>query len=157
MRHCSSCYSVINSHLTFVTPWTTAHQASLSFTISWSLVQQVGDTIQLSHPLSPPSPFPSNFPALRSFAIIQLFESGGQNTRALALVLPLNIQGWFPLEFTGFISFSPRDSQEYFRTTVQKHQFFSAQSFFYSTTLISKHDYWKTHTFEYTVILLEKW
>ena len=45
----------------------------------------------------------------------QLFESGGQSVGASALVFPLNIHGWFPLGLTGFISFNPRDSQEYFQ------------------------------------------
>ena len=55
----------------FVTPWTIAHQASLSLTISWSLlthVHKVGDAIQPSHPLSSPSPPALIFPGIRVFS-----------------------------------------------------------------------------------------
>ena len=44
------------------------------------------------------------FPASGSFLMSQLFESGGQSIGASASVLPMNIQGWFPLGFTGLIS-----------------------------------------------------
>ena len=67
-------------------------------------VHWVGDAIQPSHPLSSPSPW--SFPASGSFPISQLFTSGGQSigASASASVLPMNIQGWFPLGLTGFIS-----------------------------------------------------
>ena len=54
-------------------------------------------------------------PASGSFSMRQYFQSGGQNigVSASASVLPMNIQDWFPLGWTGWISFSPRDSQEY--------------------------------------------
>ena len=53
----------------FVTPWTTAHQSSLSFTISQSLFKLISiDVIQPSHPLSSPSPLPSIFPSIRVFS-----------------------------------------------------------------------------------------
>ena len=70
-----------------------------------------------------------SLPASGSLRMSQ-FSSGGQSIRASALasVLPMNIQDWFPLRLTGLISCSLRDSQEFFsNTTVQKHQFFSAQ------------------------------
>ena len=62
-----------------------------------------------------------SFPASMSFPVIWLFTSGGQSIGAstLASALPMNIQGWFPLGFTGLISFSS--------TTIQKHQFFGPQ------------------------------
>ena len=62
--------------------------------------------------LSPFSPLPSIFTSNSSFPMIQLFASGGQNigASASASVLPMNIQGWFPLGLTG--SCYPRDSQE---------------------------------------------
>ena len=52
-------------------------------------------------------------PASGSFPMSRLFTSHGQSigTAASALVLPVNIQAWFPLGLTGLISFSPRDSQ----------------------------------------------
>ena len=60
----------------------------------------------------------------------QLFASGGQSTGvpASASVLPRNIQGSFPLGFTGWISLQPKGlSRVFSNTTVQKHQFFSTQ------------------------------
>ena len=68
-------------------------------------VHQVGDAISPSHPLS--SPFSSclqSFPASGSFLMSQFFALGGQIIGALASVLPMNIQGWFPLGLTGLIS-----------------------------------------------------
>ena len=72
----------------------------------------VGDAIQPSHPLVPFSSCLQSFPASGSFPMSQLFTSGSQSTGASALVLPVNIQDWFPLGLTGLISLSPRDSQE---------------------------------------------
>ena len=70
------------------------------------------------------------FPASGSFPMSQLLASGGQSTgaSASASVLPMNIQDWFPLELTGWISLqSKRLSRVFSNTTVQKHQFFRAQ------------------------------
>ena len=81
-----------------VTPWTAAHQASLSFTISWSLFRLMCNesaiTIQPSHPLSPFSSCLQSFPASESFPMSQIFTSGGQSigVSASASVLPVNIQ-----------------------------------------------------------------
>ena len=118
----------------FVTPWTAAHQASLSFTNSWSLlkhVHQVTDAIQPSHPLSFPfSSCPQSFPTSGPFPMIQLFAWGGQSigVSASASVLPMTIQDWFPLGLTGLISLLSKElSRVLSNTTVQKHQFFGAQ------------------------------
>ena len=87
----------------FVTPWTTAHQASLSFTISWSLLKHMPtESLMPSNHSSCVIGFsscPKSFPASASFPTIWLFASGGQRIGALGLasVLPMNIQGWFPL------------------------------------------------------------
>ena len=73
-----------------------------------------------------------SFPASGSFPMIQLSESGSQSVGAWASasVLPMNIQGWFPLGLTGLISLlSKRLSKVFSSTTVQKHQFFCAQPF----------------------------
>ena len=73
---------------------------------------------------------PQSFPASGSFPVSQLFVSGGQNigASASASVLPMNIQGWFPLRLTGFISLQSKGlSKVLFSTTVPKHQFFSIQ------------------------------
>jgi len=69
-------------------------------------VHWVGDAIQPSHPLSSPSPLPQSFAESGSFPVSLLFTSGGQSLvpSALASVLPMNIQGWFPLGLTGLIS-----------------------------------------------------
>ena len=71
-----------------------------------------------------------SFPASWSFPVIQLFTSGGQSIRvsASALVLPKNIQDWFPLGLTGLTSLLSKGlSRVFSNTTVQKHQFFSSQ------------------------------
>ena len=71
-----------------------------------------------------------SFPAPGSFPIGQFFASGGQNigVSASASVLPVNIQDWFPLGWTGWISLlSKRLSIIFSNITVQKNQFFGAQ------------------------------
>ena len=68
---------------------------------------------------------------------------------ALASVLPMNIQDWFPLILTGLISLhSYWLSRVFSKTTVQKHQFFSVQFSLYPT-LTSIHHHWKNHSFGY--------
>ena len=74
---------------------------------------------------------PQSFPASGSFPISWLFASGGQSIRASASasVLPMNIQDWFPLGWTGWISLQSKGlSRMFSSTTVQKHQFFDTQS-----------------------------
>ena len=94
-------------------------------------VHQVSGAIQPSHPLSSPFSFClQSFPAPGSFQMSQLFALGGQSTgvSASAPVLPMNIQDWFPLGWTGWISLQSKGlSRVFSNTTVQKHQFFSAQ------------------------------
>ena len=71
-----------------------------------------------------------SFLASRSFQMSQLFASGGQSigTSASRSVLPMNIQTWSPLGWTGWISLLSKGlSRVFSNTTVQKHQFFSAQ------------------------------
>ena len=91
-----------------------------------------------------------SFPASGSFPMSQLFASGGQSVGASASVsvLPMNIQDWFPLGWTGWISISPRDSQDSSPTPQFKSMNSSALSFLCSTTLTSIHDYWKNHSFD---------
>ena len=77
----------------------------------------------LYRPLLPHSVFPS----IRFFSS-KFFASGGQSIGASALVLPMNIQDWFPLGWTGWISLQSKGlSRVFSNTTVQKHQFFEAQ------------------------------
>ena len=112
----------------FVTLWPVAREASLSFTISPSLPESV----MLSHHLSAALFFFCllSFPASGSFPMSRLFTSSGPRIGASApsLVLPMNIQGWFPLGWTGWISlYSKGLSRVFSNTTVQKHQFFNTQ------------------------------
>ena len=85
-------------------------------------VHRVSDAIQPFHPLSSPSP-----PAPNPSQHQSLFQWGGQSTgvSALASFLPKNTQGWFPLEWTGWISLQSKGlSRVFFNTTVQKHQWY---------------------------------
>ena len=92
-------------------------------------VHWVGDAFQSSHSVIPFSCLQS-FPASRSFPVGQFFTSGGQSIVASAStsVLPVNIQDWFPLGWTGWISLQSKGlSRVFFNTTVKKHQFFGTQ------------------------------
>ena len=88
-------------------------------------VHRVGDTIQPSHPLS--SPFSSclqPFPASESFPMSCFFTSGVQSigVSASASVLPMNIQHWFPVRWTGWISLLSKElSRVFSNTRVQKY------------------------------------
>ena len=98
-------------------------------------VHWVSDAIQPSHPLSSPSSFPVSGSFLMSF----LFTSGGQSVgvSASASVLPMNIQDWFPLGWTGLISLqSKRLSRVLSNTIAQKNQFFGSQPSLWSNSHI---------------------
>ena len=91
---------------------------------------------------------PQSLPASESFPMSQLFTWGGQSiaVSALASVLPMNTQDWSPLGWTGWNSLQSKGLPRIFsNTTVQKHQFFSAQ-LLHSPTLTSIHDHWKNHS-----------
>ena len=84
----------------------------------------------ISSSVVPFSSYLQSFPATRSFQMSQLFTSGGQSigVSASASVLPMNIQDWFPLGWTGWISLQSKGlSRVFSSTTVQNHQFFDAQ------------------------------
>ena len=84
----------------------------------------------ISSSVVPFSSCPQSLPASESFPMSQLFSWGGQSTgvSASTSVLPMNIQGWFPLGWTGWISLQSKGPSRVFsNTTVQKHQFFGAQ------------------------------
>ena len=125
----------------FVTPWTAAFQASLSIISSWELAQThihwVGNAIQSSHPVIPFSSCLQSFPASGSFQMSQFFASDSQSieSSASASVLPMNIQGWSPLGWTGWISLQSKGLSKVFSSTiVQTYQFFRAQlSFWFNT------------------------
>ena len=127
----------------FVTPWTTARQATLSFTISWSLLKfmSIESVMPSNHHILCCSLLllPSILPSIRVFPMSRLFTSGGQSigASALASVLPVYIQGWFPLGLTGLISCQSKGlSRGFSSTTVRKHQFFSTQPSLWSNSHI---------------------
>ena len=87
------------------------------------------------------------FPASGPFPMTQFFTSGGQSTgvSASTSVLPMNIQDWFPLGRTGWISLLSKRSSP---TPQFKSINSSLLSFLYSPTPTSIHDYWKKHSFD---------
>ena len=118
----------------FATPWTAACQASLSITNSWSLLKLMSiELVMLSNHLIlcrllllPPSIFPS----IRVFSNESVLCIRWPNIRVVAStsVLPMSIQDWLPLGWTGWISLQSKGlSRVFSNTTVQKHQFFSTQ------------------------------
>ena len=133
IRFLSVVVQSLNHVWLFATPWTAVHQASLTTTISWSLLKL----------MSIESVMPSNqiilcqllllllsvFPSIRVFSNkLALCNRWPNWISAPASVLPMNIQGWFPLGLTGEISLqSKRLSRVSSSTTVWKHQFFGAQ------------------------------
>ena len=141
MYYC--CCSVTHCVQLFATPLTAARQASLSFTISQSLLNLMyTESVILSNHLILGRPLlllPSVFPSIRVFPMSWFFTSGGQSIGASgsASVLPMIIRGWFPLGLTGWISLVSKGLSRFFsNTTVQKHQFFDAQLSLWSNHLI---------------------
>ena len=121
------------SHLQlFATPWTAAHQASLSST-SPGVHSNSCPLSQWCHPTISSSVIPfysclQSFPAWRSFLMSQ-FLGQSIGVSALASVLPMKIQDWFPSGLAGWISLLSKGLSSIFsNTTVQKHQFFGTQS-----------------------------
>ena len=139
----------------FVIPWTAACLASLSFTISWSLLRL----------MSIESVMPSNhlvichlllflssiFTSIRVFTDELLFTLGGQSIEASASasVLPMNIQGWFPLGLNGLILLV---AQGTLKSLLQYHSskasILQCSAFFYCPALTCLHDYRKNHSFD---------
>ena len=114
-------------------------------------VHWVGDAIQPSHPLLSLSPHRQQcFPASGSFQISQFFTAGGQSigVSASTSVLPMNIQDWFPLGWTGWISLLSKGLSRVFSNTTVQSINSLVLSFLYSPTLTSIHDYWKNHSFD---------
>ena len=128
--------SLLLSH-SVVSDSATPHQASLSFTISRSLLKlmSIESVMTSNHLILCRSLLllPSIFPASESFPVSQLLESGGQSIGALASasVLPMNIQGWFPLEWTGWISLQSKGlSRVFSKITVWKASILWHSAFF---------------------------
>ena len=124
----------------------------LEFTQTY--VHCVNDAIQTSHPLSPPS-----LPALSLsqhqsfffFPVSQLFLSGGQSIGAStsASVLPMNIQDWFPLGWTGLFSLQSKGlSRVFFQHHSSKASILQHSAFFI-VQVTSVPDYRKNHSFDY--------
>ena len=91
----------------------------------------------ISFSVTPFSFYPQSFASSVSFPMNRLFASHGQRTgiSASASVLPMNIQGWFPLELTGLISLLSKGlSRVFSSTTVQKYQFFNTQPSLWSNS-----------------------
>ena len=114
----------------------------------------VGDAIQpsISSSVIPFSSCLQSLPASGSFLMSQLFTSGGQSigVSASASVLPMNIQDWSPLGWTGWISLQSMGlSRVFSNTTVQKHQFFGIH-LLYGPTLTYIHDHCKKFSFDYS-------
>ena len=136
----------------FATPFTAAHQASLSFTIFQSLLKLMSiESMMPSNHLVLFSSCLQSFLASGSFLMSQLFSSGSQSIGALASasVLPMNIQDWFPLQLTGLISSQSKGSHESSPAPQFKNVNFSALRLIYGPTLTFIHDYWKSHSFDY--------
>ena len=122
-------------------------QASLAYTISRSLLKLMSiesvmsfNHLTLCHPLSScsqSSPALVSFPVSWSFPMSQLFTLGGQSIEASASasIFLVNIQGYFPLGLTGLISLQSKGLRV-FSSTIQKHQFFSAQGSLWSNSHI---------------------
>ena len=131
---CISSVQLLSCVRIFETPWTVACQASLSITNS-GVYSNSCPLSWWGNPITSSSviPFSSHlqsFPASRSFPMSQLFAWGGQSigVSASASVLPMNIQDWFPLRWTSWISLQSTGlSRVFSSTTVQKHQFFGTQ------------------------------
>ena len=114
----------------FMTPWTAARQASLSITNSqsWLKLLSIESVMPSNHLILCRCLLllPSIFPSIRVFPMSQFFTSGGQSNgvSASGSVLPMNIQDWFPLGWTGWISLQSKGPSRIFsNSTVQKHQF----------------------------------
>ena len=133
----AGCFHLIQSlsHVRlFVIPWTAAQQASLSITNSWSLLQltsiesvMTSTHLILCHPLLL---LPSILPNIRVFSneSVLCIRWPSIGVSASVSVFPMNIQDWFPLGWTSWISLQPKGlSGVLSNTTIQKHQFFGAQ------------------------------
>ena len=140
----------------FATPWTAAHQASPppracsnSCLLSWWCHPTISSSADLFFPCL------LSFPESGSFPMSWLFESGGQSIAASASVLPVKIQGWFPLGLTGWISLQSKGlSRIFFGTFCSKASIHWCSAFFtvqlshpYMTTGKTIHDHLTRQTF----------
>ena len=128
-----SSVQLLNHVWLFAAPWTTACQASLSITNSWSLLKLTAidlvmppNHLMLCYPLL----LPSNFSSIMVFSTESVLSIRWPSigVSASASVFPMNTQDWSPLGWTGWISLQSKGlSRVFSNTTVQKHQFFRSQ------------------------------
>ena len=149
------CCSVAQSCLILCNPVDNSTPNFLSFTISQSLLRHISiESMMPSNHLSLCCPLlllPSIFPASGSLPMSWLFASRGQSIRASAsaLVLPMNIQDWFPLGLTGLISLLSMGLWRLW--SILQHHSLKASilrpSAFFMVQLTYATDYWKSHSF----------
>ena len=123
-----SCPSLCNDMDCSMPGFPIHHQLS-KLTQAW-WCHRLGDAIQPSHPLFPASSCLQSFLISGSFPMSQFFSSGGQSIgiSASASVVPMNIQDWSPLGWTGWISLQSKGPSRVFSNTiVQKCQLFGTQ------------------------------
>ena len=142
--------SVVSDSLQSQT-WTAAHQASLSFNISRSLLKLMSiesvmpsNHFTLCHPLLL---LPSIFPSIRVFSNELALCIRWPKYWSFSISPPMSIQGWFPLGLTGLTPSSPRDSQESSPTPHFERINSSVLSILYGPTLTSIYDYQKNYSF----------
>ena len=138
-----------------MTPWTAGPQASLSFTISWRLLKLMSvESVMPSNHLifcHPLLLLPSIFASIRVFSNELALHIRWPNYRGFTFsILPMNIQGWFPLGLTSLIFLQSRGFSRVSPATQFKSINSSVLSFLYGSTLTFVHDWWKNHSFDYT-------
>ena len=139
-----------------VTPWTAVYhglQAFLSIATSRSLLKLTSielvmpcNHLILCHPLLL---LPSVFPSISVFSNESVLRIRWKYwSSASASVLPVNIQDWFPLGLTGWVSLQSKKLSRVFSKLQFKSINSFVLSFLYGSTLTSIHDYWKNHSFD---------
>ena len=137
-----------------VTPWTVAHQASLSLTISQSVPKFVLIvSVMLSSHLilwCPLLLLPSIFPSIRDFSNELSVHIGWPKywSFSFSIVLPMTIQGWFQ-DWLIWSPCCPRDSQKSFPAPQFKGTDFLAVHLLYNSALTTIYDHWEDHTLDY--------
>ena len=97
-----------------------------------------------------------SFPESGTFPMSQLFTTDDQNTgvSASASVLPMSIQGWFPIRLTGWISLQFKGLSRVFSNTTVKSINSSALHLLYGPAVITVHDHWEVHNLDYKDLCL---
>ena len=151
------CYSVAKSGPTLCDPMGCSMPGFPILTISQGLLKcmSIESMMPSNHLILcwPLLHLPSIFPGIRSFPVSLFFTSGGQSiwASASASVLPMIIQGWFPIWLTGLISLLSKGlSRVFSSTTIWKHQFLGAQPSLRSNSHIHTCLVGKKHSFDYT-------